>query len=180
MPMAEYECIFATDEPFRGFRLVYDEDEGFKVRVYEARLPISADMIFADLDTPSGVQILFAHNGYQQSLGRAVDIRFAGGQMRGVIELSERDLESAIAGGFAALDAGVNTGISGGFMFLDNPPTSMEKGEGTAEKPDIVKYGRLEVREFSLTAIPRLKQAGIIRRLGGAEMPPEIAAGDLR
>ena len=52
MPMAEYECIFATNEPFRGYRFCYDEDKGFHVRVYEARLPISADMIFADFDTP--------------------------------------------------------------------------------------------------------------------------------
>ena len=181
MPKAKYECTFATDELFRGFRFCYDEDKGFHVRVYEARLPISADMIFADFSTPSGVQVLFAHNGYSQSVGRVTEAKFDKGRLHGVIELSETDLKSVIAGGFEALDAGVNNGLSCGFSFLDWPPTKMEKGEGTAEKPDKVTYGKLEWRELSLTAIPRLKQAGIIRRLeirDDSEPEPEMVQGD--
>ena len=177
MPMAEYECIFATDEPFRGYRLAHNEDDGFQVRVYEARLPISEDMIFADFSTPSGVQVLFVHNGYRQSVGRVVEAKFAKGRMHGIIELSETDLKSAIVGGFAALDAGINNGLSCGFNFLDFPPTKLEKGEGTAKKPDKVKYGKLEWRELSLTAIPRLKQAGLIRRLGTSDSSLALAEG---
>ena len=178
MAKAEYECIFATDEPFRGYSLVYDEDKGFHLRLWEARLPMSADMIFADLETPSGVQVLFGHNPYRQSVGRVVSASFANGKMRGVIELSEKDLESAIAGGFAALAAGLNNGLSAAFMFLDNPPITVEKGEGTKEKPDIHNYGHMEWMEISLTAIPRLKQAGIVKRLGGPDLAPQTAEGD--
>ena len=98
--------------------------------------------------------------------------------MLGNIELSETDLQTAIAGGFAALEAGINSGLSAGFMFLDLPRVSVEKGEGTTEKPDIVKYGHLELREISLTSIPRLKDAGIVQRLDGADLTPEMAEGD--
>ena len=118
MAKAEYECIFATDEPFRGYDFGYDEDKGFHLRLWEARLPMNSGMIFADFKTPSGIQVLFGHNACRQSVGRVVSASFANGQMRGVIELSEKDLESAIAGGFAALAAGVNNGLSAGFTVL--------------------------------------------------------------
>ena len=179
MAKAKFECIFATDEPFRGFDLGYDEDKGFHLRTWEARLPMSSDMIFADIGTPSGIQVLFGHNPYRQSVGRVVSASFANGQMRGVIELNEKDLESAIAGGFEALAAGVNIGLSAGFVFLDNPPMTVEKGEGTKEKPDIRKYGQMDWIEISLTAIPRLKQAGIVRRIGEPDPTPNADEGDL-
>ena len=134
-------------------------------------------MIFADFDTPSGVQVYFSHGGITPASQSGAWCRRSSRAARcdGVIELSEPDLRTAIAGGFASLDAGVNNGGSAGFAFLDYPPTKLEKGEGTTEKPDIVKYGRLEWREWSLTGIPRLKQAGIIRRLGPAEPAPDTA-----
>ena len=146
--------------------------------MWEASLPMNSDMIHADLETPSGIQVMFGHNPYRQSVGRVVSASFANGQMRGVIELNEKDLESAIAGGFAALAAGVNTGLSAGFMFMDTPPITVEKGEGTKEKPDIRKYGELDWCEISLTAVPRLKHAGIVRRLGGPDPAPQLAEGD--
>ena len=62
MAKAEYECIFATDEPFRDYGWGYDEDKGLHLRLWEGRLPMNADMIFADLETPSGIQVLFGHN----------------------------------------------------------------------------------------------------------------------
>ena len=93
-------------------------------------------MIFADFDTPSGVQVCFSHDPYsRQSVGRVVSAKFAGGKMRGVVELSDADVRSAIAGGLASLDAGVNNGLSCGFNFLDFPPTKLEKGEGTQTSP---------------------------------------------
>ena len=97
-----------------------------------------------------------------------VEAKFVAGQMRGVIELSEKDLESAIAGGFEALAAGVNNGLSVSLNYVDNPPFTVEKDEGTKEKPDIREYGHMEWLEVSLTAMPRLRQAGIIKRLGRA------------
>ena len=101
MASAEYECIFATDEPFRGYRLSYNEDDGLQVRVWEARLPISADMIFADFDTPSGVQVCFSHDPYsRQSVGRVVSAKFAGGKMRGVVELSDADVRARSPAGW--------------------------------------------------------------------------------
>ena len=178
MPKAEYECIFATDEPFRGYDDGYDEDKGWHLRLWEGRLPMSADMISGDLETPSGIQVLFAHNPYRQSVGRVVSASFAHGQMRGVMELSEKDLESAIAGGFEALAAGVNNGLSVSLNYVDNPPFTVEKGEGTKEKPDIREYGHMEWLEVSLTAVPRLKQAGIVRRLGEPDPAPQMAEGD--
>ena len=178
MAMREYECLFADDTPFRTWRFCYDEDKGFHVRVAEVRLKVDANTIFADLSTPSGVQVLFSHDSWMQAMGRVTDMRFSGGKMSGVIELSEKDLERHLAGGFTALEAGVNSGLSAGFTFLDYPPVKLEKGEGTEEKPDKIVYGRLECREISLTAIPRLKNAGIKRRLGGNEPEPEPGQGD--
>ena len=172
MPMREYSAIFATDEPFRGWRMAYDEEDGFEIREYEARLPMSADKIFANLDTPSGVQVMFAHDQFRQSVGRISSIVFNDGKMQGIIELSEKDLESAIAGGFDALESGVNNGLSVGLTFLENPPIKFEKRK---DKPDKATFGKMELREVSLTSIPRLKQAGIVRRMGGAEPEPQMA-----
>ena len=90
MAIREYECIFATDEPFRGWRLAYDEDEGFQVRMYEARLPMSADSIFADLNTPSGIQMMAYHDADRQSVGRVLSMSFSKGILRGVRELTTR------------------------------------------------------------------------------------------
>ena len=119
---------------------------------------MSADMIHADLSTPSGVQVMFGHNPYRQSVGRVQSVVFKGGRMIGEIELSEDDLKSAIAGGFEALAAGINSGLSAGFMFLDLPRTKTTKGEGTSDDPDKVEYGRLEFREVSLTSIPSVDE----------------------
>ena len=77
MPKAKFECIFATNEKFRGYSIGYDEDRGFHERMWESSLPMNADMIFADLSTPSGVQVMFGHNPYRQSVGRVLDVRFA-------------------------------------------------------------------------------------------------------
>ena len=175
MPTARFECVFATDEKFRGYSYGYDEDRGFHERMWQASLPMSADMIFADLSTPSGVQVMFGHNPYRQSVGRVLSVRFSGGKMVGEIEINEDDLKSAIAGGFESLAMGINSGLSAGFMFLDLPRTKTTKGEGDSDDPDIVEYGRLELREVSLTNIPRLTGAGIVRRLDSTEPESETA-----
>ena len=79
--------------------------------------------------------------------------------MRRHHRLNEKDLESSIAGGFDAVEAGViNAACRSGFMFMDNPPITVEKGEGTKEKPEIRTYGSVGLarnQEVSMTAIPR-------------------------
>ena len=177
MPKGKFLCVFADDSVFHGYGYGYDEDRGFHERMWQARLPMSANMIHADLSTPSGVQVMFGHNPYRQSVGRVLSVAFKGGRMIGEIELNEDDLKSAIAGGFEALAAGINSGLSAGFMFLDLPRTKTTKGEGTSDDPDKVEYGRLELREVSLTSIPRLTNAGIVRRLDATE--PESKAADV-
>ena len=164
MPMGRFECIFATDEPFHEFYLGYDEDKGWGPRKWEARLDMDSDAIHGDLSTPSGIPVLFGHKAHKQAVGRVVSLGFGQGKMRGVIELSEDDLMRFLAGGFASLLAGINSGLSPGFVFLDGLPT-MELREGTDDEPDIREYPKMECREISLTSLPRLKQAGILRRL---------------
>ena len=179
MAMRKYFCVFADDSPFRGYHLGYDEDEGFQIRMWEARLPMSADKMFGDLSTPSGIQVMFAHDAGRQSVGRVVSMRFEGKRLVGEIELSEEDVAAVIAGGCDALEAGINPGLSCGFVFLENPPTKMKQVDGSTEKPDKMTYGRLELREVSLTNIPRLKNAGIIRRLdSGDDQPKESEDGE--
>ena len=174
MPKAKFECIFATDEPFHGFYTAYNEDKGIHVRKWESRLDMSSDAIHGDLSTPSGIQVLFGHDMEKQSVGRVLSMGFGGGQCRGVIELSEEDLKRHVAGGFEALAARINNGLSLGFIFLDGLPT-MEIREGTDDDPDIREHPKMEVRELSLTSIPRLAHAGIVRRLDAAELEPEPA-----
>ena len=164
MATARFECIFATDEPFHGFRLAYDEDEGFKLRKWEARLTMSADAIHGDLSTPAGIQVLFGHDQERQSVGRVLSMGFGDGMCRGVIELNEDDLKSVVAGGFDALENGINSGLSLGMTYLDGMP-KFEAKEGTDDEPDILEYPKMEAREVSLTSVPRLKQAGIVRRM---------------
>ena len=164
MPMGRFQCIFASNEPFHGFHLGYDDERGLHARMWEARLDMNGDAIHGDLSTPSGIPVLFGHNAHKQAIGRVVSMGFGQGKMRGVMELSEDDLMRFLAGGFASLLAGINTGLSPGFVFLDGLPT-MELREGTEEAPDIRRYPKMEAREVSLTSIPKLKQAGIVRRL---------------
>ena len=174
MPMARFECVFATSEAFYGFYIAYNEDKGFHDRKWQARLEMNNDAIDGNLSTPAGIQVLFGHNSEKQAVGRVISMSFGGGLCRGVIELSEEDLKRHVAGGFDALMAGVNNGLSLGFVFVDGLP-AMEEREGTDDDPDIRKYPRMEVREVSLTSVPRLKHAGIVRRLDAAEPEPEAA-----
>ena len=177
MPMGKFECIFATEERFHDFYLAWDEDKGIHVRKWEARLDMSSDAIRGDLSTPAGIQVLFGHNPDKQAVGRVIRMGFGGGLCRGVIELSEEDLKRHLAGGFDALEAGINSGLSLGFKFLDGIPT-MEKREGTDEDPDIRKYPKMDARELSLTSLPRLPHAGIVRRLDAAETEPDTAMAE--
>ena len=97
--------------------------------------------------------------------------------MIGEIELNEDDLKSAIVGRVrGAGAAGINSGLSAGLMYTGLPRTKMTRGEGTPDDPDKLKIlsvdGPLELREMSLTNIPRLTNAGILRRLD-ATIEPE-------
>ena len=79
--------------------------------------------------------------------------------------ISEDDISAFVAGGLDVLEQGVNSGLSVGLRYLDTPPVKWKMQEGTAEKPDLMTFGRVRIIEVSVTPLPRINTAGIIARL---------------
>ena len=85
-----------------------------------------------------------------------------------------RDIVKYVAGGLDTLDDAVNSGLSIGVQFLDNPPVKWKMGKGTGEDPDRMTYGRVQIQEVSLTPVPRIYTAGLIgrgRQVDGPDKP---------
>ena len=62
MPIKRYSAVVATEFPMLGRRYVYNrEEEKLEIRIYDARLTVSPSTLFARLDTPNGVQVLWSH-----------------------------------------------------------------------------------------------------------------------
>ena len=95
---------------------------------------MSADAIHGDLSTPAGIQVLFGHDQERQAVGRVLSMGFGDGQCRGVIELNEDDLKTAVAGGFESLESGINNGLSLGLTYLDGEP-KLRCGRGHGRRP---------------------------------------------
>ena len=180
MAMTEYECRFASEVPFVGSRYVRDPDDDsyfpkMMRRLFEGRLQVNPEMMFADLSTPNGIPVLWAHgswDGRAPAVGRVLSMEFSGKELVGTIGVRDEDLRAFVAGGVGALNDQLNKGLSVGVQFLDNPPVTWKDGEGNREKPDQMTYGALRILEVSLTPTPRIANAGILKRIGGDEPAP--------
>ena len=176
MALTEFECRFASEMPFVGRRYAYDpEEEKYSIRLYEGRLQVTPEMMFADLGSPNGIPVLWSHGswfGDGQAVGRVLSMEFGKKELMGVIGVRDEDLRQFVAGGVDALNDSINRGLSVGVQFLDNPPITWEMGKGTREKPDKMTYGMVRLMEVSLTPIPRITNAGIMARLGGEDDAP--------
>ena len=170
MALREYTCRFVDETAFIGRRYAYDPDEEkYAIRLFEARLTVTPEFMFANIDTANGIQVLWQHGSMSffggdefQAVGRVLSMEFEGKALVGTIGLSEPDVARYVAGGFGAIDARVNTGLSIGVQFLDQPPVTWTLGKGTRESPDKMRYGRVRISEVSMTPIPRIHTAGIV------------------
>ena len=53
---------FASEAPFVGRRWAYNrEEERYEVRLFEGRLQVTPEKMFADIGTPNGIQLLWQH-----------------------------------------------------------------------------------------------------------------------
>ena len=181
MPIRNYSAIFCDQTPFIGRRYAYDpEKEKYSTRLFEGRLQVTKDKMFAELNTPNSIPVLWAHGegsapgnstwfGHGAAIGRVNSMDFEGTSLQGEITMSEDDVMQFVPGGLATVEAGINSGLSVGLQFLDNPPVKWTMGEGTREKPDKLTFEAVRIIEVSMTPVPRLYTAGIIARLGGDE-----------
>ena len=171
---------FATRRRSHGRRFAYNrETERYEVRLFEGRLQVNAAKMFADIDSPNGVQVLWQHGSWSDfgpSLGRITEMEFKGKALIGMVSLSEPDVRQFVPGGLDAVEAGIMRGLSVGLNFLDNPPVTWEMGEGTREKPDKLTYEAVRIMEVSMTPVPRLYTAGLtmpIKRADNADPDDE-------
>ena len=170
MPIENFpvEC-FCDETPFAGFRWVYDrEDQRYTLRRYEGRLTVTPEKMFANINSPNGIQLLWQHGGWRsgagQSLGRVTEMEFEGRKLVGAVDIDEANLLAFLPGGFDALQARINTGLSVGLQFLDNPPFEWTLQKGTRDKPDKLVYNAVRIVEVSLTPVPRIYTAGLVPR----------------
>ena len=176
MTMRDYEAIFCDETPFTGRRYAYNrETERYEVRLFEGRLQVTPEKMFADIDSPNGIQVLWQHGSWSDfgpSLGRITEMAFKSKALVGMVALSEEDVLQFVPGGLDAVEAGIMRGLSVGLNFLDNPPVSWEMGEGTRKKPDNLIYEAVRIMEVSMTPVPRLYTAGLtmpIKRTNNAD-----------
>ena len=160
------------------------ETDRYEERIFEARLQVKPDKMFAFLDTRNGIQLLWSHGagsargnggwcGPGPAIGRIKTMEFVGTKLKGNLFASEDDVLQYVPGGLDMVEAGINRGLSIGVTFLDKPAVTWTLGEGTREKPDLMTYGAVRIYEVSLTPVPRIYTAGIGRRVAGDPPPVE-------
>ena len=163
MTMRDYPAVFCNEDPFTGRRWAYNRDEErYEVRLFEGRLQVNPEKMFADIDSPNGVQVLWQHGSWMDfgpSMGRITEMAFEGKALVGMVSLSEEDVMKLMPGGLNAVEAGIMRGLSVGLTFLDNPPVTWKMGEGTREKPDKLQYEAVKIMEVSMTPVPRIYSA---------------------
>ena len=177
MGIERYTCLFAEQgHPWRSRRWTYNrETDRVEIRVLEHHYKFDAAHLFAMLDTPAGIPIYWRHlnnwNGPRanHACGRAESIFFKGGKMSGDAAIDHDLLVPYLPTGTDALNQLMNSGMSVGMDFIDLP--KLEPKEGTPEKPDIMRYGRMRLVEISLTPTPRILTAGILARIEPEEPP---------
>ena len=185
MALIEYPCRFCDQTPFFGRRYARNPDtDRHEIRLFEGRLQVTPLTMFAYINSPPGVPVMWVHGApnwitgdkYPASVGRVLTMDFKGKSLVGTIGLSEPDVMQHIPGGIEALDAMVNSGLSVGLQYLDLTPVTWVMAKGTAEKPDKLTYGRVRVVEVSLTPMPRLHTAGLLgpgKRMGDEPKPED-------
>ena len=114
MAMRDYEAIFCDETPFVGRRWAYNrEDDRYEVRLFEGRLQVNPEKMFADVGTPNGVQLLWQHGtwtGFGPSMGRVTEMDFKGNALVGSVAVSEDDILQFVPGGLDAVEAGIMRG----------------------------------------------------------------------
>ena len=165
--MIEYSAIFATEDPWLLRLWSYDaEERRYAARWTRLRLKLSKQTVFVDLKTPAGVPLKWNHFGWgSPTVGRVVEIGVSNSELRGSAMISSAGL-AAYSTSHGQLDAGMNSGISLGGIYIDQPTFKRAKGDtaGAYDNPDDVFYARIRVDEGSLTAAPQIKQAGLTGR----------------
>ena len=76
--------------------------------------------------------------------------------------MSNLELLGYMASGTNGIDKGINSGLSIGFLPLEDP--KLKQNKGTKADPDRINWGKLHVLEASLTPVPALANAGILKR----------------
>ena len=168
-PLKSYPGVLATDEPwlFLTYTTWKDDNDNrqYGYRWIQANLTIDARLIEARMSKPAGLPVGWAHEigGYctTGAIGRVASMEVVkGGKLQGELLISPSELTKYMVASTDDLDKGVNAGLSIGFLPLEEP--TVENREGTREKPDLRRYGKVRVFEVSLTPLPMLSGAGII------------------
>ena len=96
MTMRDYPAEFCSETPFTGRRYAYNrETERYEIRLFEARLQVTPEKMFADVGSPNGIQMLWQHGSWSDfgpSLGRVTEMEFKGKALVGMVALSEEDV----------------------------------------------------------------------------------------
>jgi len=108
--------------------------------------------------------VLWQHGSYWErppAVGRVLSMEFKGRKLVGALEVDEGNLKSFAPGGLEALTRGINAGLSAGMQFLSEEGGEMKKKDGTFDKPDQFRYGKMNIVEMSLTPTPRIADCGL-------------------
>ena len=91
MAMREYPARFCDETPFAGRRYAYNRDtERHEIRLFEGRLQVNPQKMFAEIDSPNGLQVLWQHGSwfdFGPSLGRITEMEFKGKALVGMVAL---------------------------------------------------------------------------------------------
>lgn len=162
-----YSGIFATEDRWMLRLYARNFETGrYEPRWMAFRLKLTPRTVAADLGTPAGVPAMWNHMTWASgAMGRVQTAEARDGRLTGTFSLSS----FALAGwgaSFSQLDAGLNTGLSVGVKLIDEPTYKRAKGDdgGKWDSPDEVTYGRIALKELSLTATPMIHTAGITGR----------------
>ena len=175
--MGLYEGTCATQEQWRLSYYHRDEEGYYRRRHAACSLTIGAESIIAHLGTPAGVPMYFNHMGWWSgSLGRLMKAEAKSAKLVGEMAINNLDLLSWVPGGLVSIERGLNAGLSIGFLPLQPPTITMKAG--TPDDPDMIKYGKIHLKEVSLTPNPALPGAGITKTLSmgdenGADDPAQ-------
>ena len=168
MAARKYKAVFVTERPYYGTRYVYDtEAEKWTKRVFSASITCDPKTLFCErINLAGGLPVLWQHGGFwgrpSPAVGKVLKMEFMGRKLVGELEIDEGNLESYAPGGLEALSRGVNSGLSAGMHFMSTDGGKMTIRDGTFDKPDQFKYGKMNIIEMSLTPTPRIADCGLM------------------
>lgn len=176
--MEVFPARFASEKPFYSAHYPYDEEmRTYRRRVLAVYLKCDPEHLFAELDTPNGIQLCCYHEYNRQSVGRVLTMEFKRKELVGTVGVEDVDLRSVVAGGIPSLKAGIQRGLSIGADFIESPPYELEMRKGNRARPDKLTYGALKIREVTLTSVPRIYNAGILGDIQMDTTATDTAAG---